>query len=173
MMFAKHIDHLKATFEVLRLNKLYVKESKYAFAQSHVEYLGHIISNAGVSTNPSKVVAMVEWPKPQNVKGLRGFLGLTGYYRRFVKDYGIISWPLTELLKEGFQWNDRADEAFDKLKKAMSEVPTLGLHDFDKPFVLETDASASGVGAALVQEGKPLTFLSKGISASTSWVKHI
>ena len=75
--FAQHLNHLKITFEVLRINKLYVKESKCTFAKQHVEYLGHIISSSGVSTDPSKVVAMVSWPRSHNVKGSRGFLGLT------------------------------------------------------------------------------------------------
>ena len=91
------------TFEVLRFNQLYIKESKCAFAQEQVEYLGHIISKTGVSMDPSKAVAMLNWPRPTSGKGLRGFLGLTGYYHRFVKKYGIISRPLTELLKkDGF-----------------------------------------------------------------------
>jgi len=96
---------------------LYVKESKCAFAQRQVEYFGHIISNVGVSIDPSKVAAIVAWPMLHNVKGLGGFLGLTGYYRRFVKNYGVINQPLTELLKnDGFHWDSKAEETFYKLK---------------------------------------------------------
>lgn len=98
-----------------------------------MEYLGHFISSARVSTDPKKIAAMTVWPKPKptNIKALRGFLRLTGYYRRFLKIYGVISKPLTKLLKkDGFKWNFRAEEAFEQLKKGMSEVPMLGLLDF-------------------------------------------
>ena len=116
-----------------------------------MEYLSHIISNAGVSTDPSKVTVMVAWLRPHNVKGLRGFLRLTDYYRWFVKDYGV---TITELLKkDGFNWDSKAEETFCKLKQAMSEVPILGLPNFNKPFTLETDVSANGIGVVLVQEG--------------------
>ena len=138
---------------------MYSKESKCAFAQEQVEYLGHIISKTRVSTDPSKVAAMLGWPRPTNVRGLRGFLGLTGYYRRFVKNYGIISRPLTELLKkDGFHWSQEAEKAFVDLKEAVSNVPTLGLPNFSKPFILETNACASRIGVVLVQEGRPLAF---------------
>ena len=151
---SQHTEHLRTTLQVLRLNKLYIKKSKCAFAQPQVEYLGLIISGVGVSTDPQKVATMTAWPRLANVKALRGFLGLAGYYRRFVKDYGLISKPLTELLKkDGFYWNDKAEEAFGKLKIDMSEVPTLGLPDLSQPFVLEIDASDFGVGAVLMQGG--------------------
>ena len=104
---------------------------------------------------------MVTWPRPTTVRGLRGFLGLTGYYHRFVKDFGAISKPLTDLLKKGgFNWGPLAEEAFKKLKGAMSKVPVLGLPDFIKPFILETDTRGASIGVVLVQEGRPLAFFS-------------
>ena len=108
---------------------------------------------------------MKEWPTPLNVKQLRGFLGLTGYYRRFIKGYGIISKPLTALLKKNsFEWSPSAQEAFAKLKSAMVQAPVLGLPNFDKEFIVETDACGTGIDTVLMQDGHPLAYLSKALS---------
>ena len=95
-----HLLHLRIIFNILREHGIFVKKSKCSFGQPKVEYLGHIISQKGVAVDPSKIQVMTDWPIPKSIKALRGFLGLTGYYRKFVKNYGKISAPLTSLLKK-------------------------------------------------------------------------
>ncbi|KAK4397676.1 Retrovirus-related Pol polyprotein from transposon [Sesamum angolense] len=137
-----HVNHLRLTFELLRKHELYIKKSKCQFNCSQVEYLGHLISSSGVVVDPQKVQEMMDWPEPKNVKELRGFLGLTGYYRHFMKDYGKIAKPFTELLqKGGFTLTVAATHAFHALKKAICNVPVLALPVFSKKSIIETDAS--------------------------------
>jgi hypothetical protein len=100
-----HIKHLRVVLEVLRQHQLFAKRSKWTFAQKKIEYLGHIISSKGVATDPAKLEIIKKWPAPATVTQLRAFLGLTGYYRRFIQGHGIICKPLFDALKkDGFIW---------------------------------------------------------------------
>lgn len=163
--WSTHLAHLATAFDVLRQNQLYVKKNKCSFGSSSIEYLGHVITAEGVSTDPNKTKAMMVWPIPRTIKQLRGFLGLTGYYRRFVKDYGKIAQPLTQLLKkDGFHWDEQATLAFEELKQAMVQAPVLALPDFSQDFLVETDASGKGMGAVLMQQGRPIAYMSKSLS---------
>lgn len=108
---------------------------------------------------------MVEWPTLKNIRALRVFLGLTGYYRKFVKDYAKISTPLTALMrKDAFNWGIDAEVAFQNLKTSMTTTPVLALPNFLKLFVVECDACGVGIGRVLMQEGRPLAFTSKALS---------
>jgi hypothetical protein len=151
---AEHTKHIQQVLEVLRKHKIYLKFSKCSFAQKSMEYLGHIISVDGVATDPAKTIAMLQWPKPATVTELRGFLGLTGCYRKFVKGYGILARPLTQLLrKKSFEWSPDADKAFHTLKSSMMSTLVLALPNFNEVFTIETDACADGIGAVLMQRG--------------------
>ncbi|KAL5850318.1 hypothetical protein ACOSQ4_008331 [Xanthoceras sorbifolium] len=160
----EHQEHLRITFSILRENQLFVKKSKCSFGCHELEYLGHIISEKGVAADNKKIQGMVDWPTPKSIKALRGFLGLTGYYRKFVRGYGIISKPLTNLLRKGgFIWNEEAEMAFQNLKVAMTTTPVLALPDFQQPFVLETDACDTGIGVVLMQQDRPIAYISKSL----------
>ncbi|KAL2252670.1 UNVERIFIED_CONTAM: Retrovirus-related Pol polyprotein from transposon [Sesamum indicum] len=147
---------------LLRKHQLYAKRSKCSFAQKEIEYLGHVISHKGVATDPLKVECMINWPVPTSDKALRGFLGLIGYYRRFIQGYGAISKPLTSLLKkDAFELNAEAEKAFNHLKELMVSAAVLAMPDFSQLFIVETDASGKGIGIILMQGGRPISYLSK------------
>jgi hypothetical protein len=164
-----HKEHVHSVLTVLRNHDLKAKFSKCTFGQPQVEYLGHIISAQGVATDPSKIMDIIKWKIPHTIKKLRGFLGLTGYYRRFIKGYATICQPLfAALKKDQFTWGPPQQAAFEELKTVMSSPPLLSLPNFTKAFTLETDACASGIGAVLMQEGHPLAFFSKCLGPKNS-----
>ncbi|MCH80967.1 Ty3/gypsy retrotransposon protein, partial [Trifolium medium] len=157
----QHIQHLECVFQLLTEHQLLLKAPKCAFGQTKIDYLGHVVSQGTVGPDPSKVQAIVAWPVPKTLKALRGFLGLSGYYRKFIKGYASIALPLTALLKkDSFKWNLEAQLAFENLKTAMTTAPVLILPDFSSHFVVQTDASGFAMGAVLLQNNHPLAFYS-------------
>jgi len=160
-----HLLHLSLILDLLSAHQFVAKLSKCVFAVDTVNYLGHIISVNNVAPDPEKTSAILVWPEPRSLTALRGFLGLTGFYRRFVRHYASIAAPLTDLLQGSkFEWNTSASAAFLQLKQHMTSMPVLHLPDFSKIFVIETDASAVAVGAVLSQEGHPLSFISRKLN---------
>ena len=127
----EHDKHLRIVLETLRENKLYAKLSKCEFYSKEISFLGHVINEYGIKMEPSKVDAVSKWPQPKNVHDIRSFLGLAGYYRKFVKDFSKIASPLTELLHKSkkFQWTDEQEQAFHTLKVAVSSAPVLIVPD--------------------------------------------
>jgi hypothetical protein len=160
-----HVVHVQQVLDILRQHSFLLKKSKCSFAQQQLEYLGYIISPDGIATDPNKVQAIADWKPPTDVKQLRGFLELSGYYRKFIRNYGLMSKPLTDLLKKGvpFLWTPQHQQCLDNLKAALVSAPVLALPDFTKGFTIETNASATGIGAVLMQDNHPIAYLSKAL----------
>ncbi|KAD4981913.1 hypothetical protein E3N88_18584 [Mikania micrantha] len=163
----QHVVHLEEALKLLYDNRFFANMTKCCFGQLEVGFLGHIINSKGVQVDEDKIKSIQSWPIPSTVKEIMGFLGLTGYHRRFVRNYGLIAKPLTVLTKkDGFKWNAEASKAFHKLKQALMSTPVLQLPDFSNVFVIECDASSDGVGAILSQDDHPIAYFSKGFSSS-------
>jgi hypothetical protein len=160
----EHYTHLEKVLLLLRQHQLFAKQSKCVFPQAKVEYLAHIITEQGVATNRKKIRVVQDWSQPKSMIELRGFLGLAGYYRRFIKDYEKICRPVFDYLKKGeFQWNEWQLNAFEEINRAHCSAPFLALPDFTKPFILEADAGNRCIGVVLMQEGRLISFLSKSL----------
>jgi hypothetical protein len=164
--WSEHLQHVGLVFTTLRAHDLFLKRSKCSFGTPSVAYLGHVISADGIAMDSDKVAAVASWPLPRSPRGVRGFLGLAGYYRKFIRDFGSIAAPLTRLLrKEAFVWTTEADEAFAAMKRALSSAPVLQMPDFARQFVVYCDAFGTGFGAVLHQGGGPLAFFSQPFAA--------
>ena len=159
----EHEQHLCKVMEKLREQKLYAKFSKCEFWLKEVGFLGHVVSGKGVAVDPSKVEAVTEWKAPTSVPEIRSFLGLAGYYRRFIENFSKIAKPMTELLKKGkkFQWTEACEASFQKLKEKLVTIPVLVLPDIHKDFQVYCDASRQGLGCVLMQDGKVVAYASR------------
>jgi hypothetical protein len=162
-MKEEHDEHLRLVLQCLRENKLYGKLSKCSFYQSKIHYLGHIISGEGIVVDPTKVEAIMEWPTPTNVQEVCSFMGLAGYYRRFVEGFSKIENPIMELQKKNkkFIWTEKCTEAFQNLKELLTTTPILKVPDMDKEFLVCTDTSKEGLGRVLMQDGRVIAYISR------------
>nr|GEU88347.1 Ty3/gypsy retrotransposon protein [Tanacetum cinerariifolium] len=159
-----YVEHLQCVFQCLQEHKFFIKKSKCVFGVATLEYLGHIISNNGVEMDPKKIAAVIDWLVPTNQRQVRGFLGLAGYYRRFIQGYAMMAAPLTNILqKDEFKWGELEFRAFEGLKQQLTNAPVLGLPNFNETFVVEADASAGGIGVILLQNNKPICYFSRSL----------
>lgn len=160
LIFSKNLEeHQQVVREVLRRlqqHGLYAKASKCEFHRSSVEFLGMIVSRKGLEMCPDKVQAIREWPTPKTIKEVQAFLGFANFYRRFICDYSKIAVPLTKLTRKNqpFQWNQLTQEAFEEIRSRFLKAPLLIYPNFEKPFIVETDASDTATGAILSQHGE-------------------
>ena len=165
----EHLDHLRAVFDALRAASLYANLEKCIFCTDRVAFLGYVVTPQGIEVDGAKIDAIRSWPTPQTITHVRSFLGLVGFYRRFVRDFSTIAAPLHELTKKGvsFHWGPAQDQAFDTLKERLTSAPLLQLPDFGKTFDLECDASGVGIGGLLMQGGKPVAYFSEKLNGPT------
>ncbi|KAD2394125.1 hypothetical protein E3N88_41102 [Mikania micrantha] len=159
----EHEEHLRAVLEILRQKKPYAKFSKCDFWLDKVAFLGHVISAEGIMMDPTKVEAITKWPTPTSVTEIRSFLGLAGYYRRFVEGFSKIILPLTQLLRKGvkYSWNDEREKSFQELKKRLVSAPILSLPSGTGGYQIYSDASTKGLGCVLMQHGKVIAYASR------------
>jgi hypothetical protein len=151
----EHAKHLRIVLTRLREHQLYAKFSKCAFWLEEIQFLGHVLSAKGITVDPSKVKDILEWNSPITVHQVRSFLGLAGYYHRFIPNFSKIVKPIMGLLKNDtkFDWSSKCNEAFEQLKVLLTTAPVLAQPDIEKPFDVYCDASGSGLGCILMQEG--------------------
>jgi hypothetical protein len=150
----EHADHLHVVLQRLREHRLYAKLSKCDFWLKEIKFLGHTISQAGIAVDPDKVQEVMNWKPPMTVRQIRSFLGLAGYYRRFILDFSRIAKPMTELLKKGakFVWGQKCEDVFHTLRQHLTTAPVLAQPDSGKPFDVYCDASGTGLGCVLMQD---------------------
>jgi ribonuclease HI len=159
----EHEEHLRLVLGKLRSNQLHAKFSKCEFWLTEVAFLGHVISAGGVSIDPGKVKDVLNWMPPATVSEIRNFLGLAGYYRRFIKDFSKIAKPMMKLLEKNktFEWTKECQACFEELKKRLTSSPVLVLPDLTKNFDIYCDGSCQGLGSVLMQEGQVVCYASR------------
>jgi hypothetical protein len=159
----EHEEHLKMVLQQLREHQLYAKLSKCEFWISQVLFLGHIINRDRLVVDPKKVAVILDWKAPRDVRWIKSFIGMAGYYRRFIGVFSKIARPMIALLakKVEFKWTLECQESFETLKKKLTMAPVLIMPDVHKPFSVYYDASYTGLGCVLMQEGRVVAYSSQ------------
>ncbi|KAI3715043.1 hypothetical protein L6452_22009 [Arctium lappa] len=158
-----HARHLRNVLEVLRKEKLYAKFSKCEFWLKEVQFVGHVVTKDGVKVDPAKIEVMMNWEPPKRPSKIRSFLGLAGYYRRFIHDFSKIASSLTALTKKNvkFVWTESQEKTFLTLQRKLCEAPILSFPEGSEDFVVYSDASKVGLGCVLMQRGKVIAYASR------------
>ncbi|MCO5596763.1 hypothetical protein L7F22_050832 [Adiantum nelumboides] len=156
----EHKAHLKAVFQALQENKLYINHKKSEFFLEEIHYLGHIISKDGIRMDPQKLEIINAWPEPRNLHELRSFIGMCSYYRRFIAKFSAIAEPLHDLTKKNIKyvWTHKDRKAFTTLRERLTSQPVLVLPDLSMPFEVHCDANGDCLGAVLLQEGHAIVY---------------
>ncbi|CAJ2644784.1 unnamed protein product [Trifolium pratense] len=164
----EHEEHLRLVLQVLRDNKLYANPSKCEFWMEKVNFLGHVISKEGIAVDPAKIDTVLSWKQPQTVTDIRCFVGLAGYYRRFIEGFAKIVAPMTQLTRKDqpFAWTDKCEASFQLLKKLLTTSPVLVLPQSDEPYEVYCDASYQGLGCVLMQHKKAVAYASRQLKAN-------
>ncbi|CAA7041521.1 unnamed protein product [Microthlaspi erraticum] len=159
----EHTVHLSTVMKRLREHHLFAKLSKCSFWQREIGFLGHVVSDKGVSVDPEKIKSIAEWPRPRNASEIRSFLGLAGYYRRFVKGFASMASPMTRLTGKDvwFELSAECEKCFGKLKDMLTSTPVLTIPRPDEPYTVYTDASKTGLGCVLMQHGSVIAYGSR------------
>jgi hypothetical protein len=160
---AEHAKHLRIVLQTLKEHQLFAKFSKCEFWLDKVEFLGHVITKEGIAINPNKVHSVLDWPTPKNVKEVRGFLGMAGYYRRFIEGFSKIVGPMIDLLRKNipFIWDEKCEKSFQELKNKLTTSPPVAVPEPGKDYIVYCDASKHGLGCVLMQERKVIAYGSR------------
>ncbi|GJV02408.1 putative reverse transcriptase domain-containing protein [Tanacetum coccineum] len=159
----EHAEHLKLILELLKKEQLYAKFSKCEFWIPKVQFLGHVIDSQGIHVDPAKIESVKDWASPKSATEIRQFLGLAGYYRRFIEGFSKIAKPMTKLTQKKikFEWSDKAEAAFQLIKQKLCSAPILALPEGNEDFIAYCDASIKGLGVVLMQREKVIAYASR------------
>jgi hypothetical protein len=162
----EHLSHLRQVLQTLRENQFYANPKKCDFMKEEISFLDHRVSANGLKVDPEKLRAVADWKVPKDVHGVRSFLGLANYFRRFLQGYSKMVVPLTNLTRKDkcWEWTKECQEAFEKVKHALTNAPVLLPPKLEKPFKMVSDASGVGLGAVLLQDGRHVAFKSRKLS---------
>jgi len=155
-----HKKNLQIILQTLRELQLYAKYGECDFFKEQIQYLRHVITKYGIVVEPEKIKVIMEWHVPKNVANIRSFMGLSGYYRKFIEGFSKVAYPLTSLQKKGrnLKWTVECQNNFDQLKHLLTTTPILRITDLDKEFIVCIYASKGGIRGVLMKEGKVIAY---------------